>query len=121
MADADKYLGKYDRTVAEKYDEFLSELGVNFLLRKAATVSSPVFEVLYFFYFDLKIILFFLKCQIKCNFSYTMYRKTRAKSYSSVSLCLTSRVKKNTFFYIHRNLDMKTKKKLICLFHSFRS
>merc|ERR1711981_403668 len=47
MADADKYLGKYDRTVAEKYDEFLSELGVNFLLRKAATVSSPVFEVTY--------------------------------------------------------------------------
>merc|ERR1711936_1110596 len=47
MADADKYLGKYDRTVAEKYDEFLSELGVNILLRKAATVSSPVFEVTY--------------------------------------------------------------------------
>ena len=46
MADAEKYLGKFDRTSAEKYDEFLSELGVNFLLRKAATVSSPVFEVL---------------------------------------------------------------------------
>merc|ERR1712062_811355 len=47
MADAEKYLGKFDRTSAEKYDEFLSELGVNFLLRKAATVSSPVFEVTY--------------------------------------------------------------------------
>ena len=45
MADAEKYLGKFDRTSADKYDEFLSELGVNFLLRKAATVSSPVFEV----------------------------------------------------------------------------
>merc|ERR1711981_156716 len=47
MADYEKYLGKYDRTGAEKYDEFLSELGVNFLLRKAATASSPVFEVTY--------------------------------------------------------------------------
>ena len=45
MADADKYLGKYDRVSAEKYDEFLAELGVNFMLRKAATASSPVFEV----------------------------------------------------------------------------
>ena len=45
MADADKYLGKYDRVSVEKYDEFLSELGVNFMLRKAATASSPVFEV----------------------------------------------------------------------------
>merc|ERR1712223_2049877 len=47
MADYGKYLGRYDRTAAEKYDEFLSELGVNFLLRKAATASSPVFEVTY--------------------------------------------------------------------------
>ena len=39
------YVGKYDRISAENYDEFLSELGVNFLLRKAATASSPVFEV----------------------------------------------------------------------------
>merc|ERR1712083_826762 len=47
MADYEKYLGKYDRTAADKYDEFLSELGVNMLLRKAATASSPVFEVTY--------------------------------------------------------------------------
>merc|ERR1711944_56142 len=47
MADAAKYLGKYDRTSAENYDEFLSELGVNFMLRKAATASSPVLEVTY--------------------------------------------------------------------------
>ena len=39
------YVRKYDRTSAEKYDEFLAELGVNMLLRKAATASSPVFEV----------------------------------------------------------------------------
>ena len=45
MADYQKYLGKYNRVSAEKYDEFLSELGVNFLLRKAATASTPVFEV----------------------------------------------------------------------------
>ena len=44
---ADKYLGKYDRVSAEKYDDFLKELGVNMLLRKAATASSPVFEVTY--------------------------------------------------------------------------
>merc|ERR1712184_37881 len=39
------YIGKYDRTSAENYDEFLKELDVNFMLRKAATASSPVFEV----------------------------------------------------------------------------
>ena len=39
------YVGKYDRTSADKYDEFLSELGVNMLMRKAATASTPVFEV----------------------------------------------------------------------------
>ena len=39
------YVGKYDRISAENYDEFLSELSVNFLLRKAATASTPVFEV----------------------------------------------------------------------------
>ena len=37
--------GTYTRTSAEKYEEFLSELGVNFLLRKAATVSTPVMDV----------------------------------------------------------------------------
>ena len=44
---AEKYCGSYNRISAEKYDEFLNELGVNFLLRKAATASSPVFEVTY--------------------------------------------------------------------------
>ena len=47
MADAEKYLGKYDRTSAAKYEEFLSELGVSWPLRKAATASSPVFEVFF--------------------------------------------------------------------------
>ena len=56
MADAEKYLGKFDRTSADKYDEFLSELGVNFLLRKAATVSSPVFEVHIIFFISLILI-----------------------------------------------------------------
>ncbi len=41
----DSFVGKYERTSAEKYDEFLKALDVNFLLRKAATVSSPVMEV----------------------------------------------------------------------------
>ena len=42
---ADQYLGKYDRVSADNYDEFLNELGVNFMLRKAATASTPVLEV----------------------------------------------------------------------------
>merc|ERR1711874_419191 len=37
--------GEYLRTSAEKYEEFLKALDVNFLLRKAATVSTPVMEV----------------------------------------------------------------------------
>merc|ERR1712154_394985 len=37
--------GTYTRTSAEKYEEILAELGVNFLLRKAATVSTPVMDV----------------------------------------------------------------------------
>ena len=37
--------GKYQRVSAEKYDEFLNALGVNFLLRKAATASTPSMEV----------------------------------------------------------------------------
>merc|ERR1711994_257188 len=37
--------GKYERTSADKYEEFLKALDVNFLLRKAATVSTPVMEV----------------------------------------------------------------------------
>ena len=39
------FVGKYQRTSAEKYEEFLAALGVNYLLRKAATVSTPVMEV----------------------------------------------------------------------------
>ena len=37
--------GKYERVSAEKYDEFLKALDVNFLLRKAATASTPSMEV----------------------------------------------------------------------------
>merc|ERR1739838_392481 len=43
--DMDAFKGKYERTSADKYDELLKELEVNFLLRKAATVSTPVMEV----------------------------------------------------------------------------
>ena len=41
----DKAVGKYERVTADKYEEFLTELGVNFLLRKAATASTPTMEV----------------------------------------------------------------------------
>ena len=41
----DAFKGKYERVSAENYEEFLKELDVNFLLRKAATVSTPVMEV----------------------------------------------------------------------------
>ena len=37
----DAFKGKYERTSADKYEEMLKELDVNFLLRKAATVSTP--------------------------------------------------------------------------------
>merc|ERR1739844_464663 len=37
--------GKFERTSAENYDDFLKALDVNFLLRKAATASSPVMTV----------------------------------------------------------------------------
>ena len=37
--------GKYERVSEEKYDDFLKALGLNFMLRKAATVSTPVMEV----------------------------------------------------------------------------
>merc|ERR1711862_267967 len=39
------FKGKYERTSADKYEELLKELDVNFLLRKAATVSTPVLEI----------------------------------------------------------------------------
>merc|ERR1711942_259499 len=37
--------GKFERTSADKYDELLKALDVNFMLRKAATASTPVMEV----------------------------------------------------------------------------
>merc|ERR1711931_460566 len=39
------FIGKYERTAAEKYEEFLKALDVNFMLRKAATISTPVMEI----------------------------------------------------------------------------
>ena len=41
----EKYCGKFNRVSAENYEEFLKELDVNFMLRKAATASNPVLEV----------------------------------------------------------------------------
>merc|ERR1711863_29798 len=41
----DSFKGKFERTSAEKYEEFLKALDVSFMLRKAATVSTPVMEV----------------------------------------------------------------------------
>ena len=37
----DAFKGKYERTSAENYEEMLKVLDVNFLLRKAATASTP--------------------------------------------------------------------------------
>ena len=42
MAD---FVGSYERVSAENYEEFLKALDVNFMLRKAATISTPVMEV----------------------------------------------------------------------------
>merc|ERR1711926_42248 len=41
----DSFKGKFERTSAEKYEEFLKALDVNFMLRKAATISTPVMEI----------------------------------------------------------------------------
>jgi len=40
------FLGKFNRTSEEGYDNFLTALNLNYLLRKAATVSSPTLEIL---------------------------------------------------------------------------
>merc|ERR1712121_357040 len=39
------FKGKYERTSADQYEEFLKALEVNFLLRKAATWSTPHMEI----------------------------------------------------------------------------
>merc|ERR1711915_522322 len=39
------FKGKYERISAENYEELLKEMDVNFLLRKAATASTPVVEI----------------------------------------------------------------------------
>ena len=39
------FAGKYVRTSEEKYEDFLYELGLNFILRKAATCSTPSMEI----------------------------------------------------------------------------
>ena len=39
------FKGKYERTSAENYEEFLKALDVSYLLRKAATVSTPIVEI----------------------------------------------------------------------------
>jgi hypothetical protein len=39
------FAGKYEKVSAENYEEFLTALGVNAVMRKAATCSSPIMEV----------------------------------------------------------------------------
>merc|ERR1712050_88732 len=39
------FKGKFERVSAENYEEFLKALDVSYLLRKAATVSTPVLEI----------------------------------------------------------------------------
>merc|ERR1712107_546484 len=41
----DSFKGSYTRTSADNYEEMLKVLDVNFLLRKAATVSTPQIDV----------------------------------------------------------------------------
>merc|ERR1712098_346171 len=45
LIDMDAFKGKYERVSADKYEDLLKELDVNFLLRKAATASTPVVEI----------------------------------------------------------------------------
>ena len=39
------FVGKYERISAERYEEFLEALGVNAILRKAASASTPIMTV----------------------------------------------------------------------------
>ena len=41
----DAFKGSYTRTSADQYEEFLKALDVSFLLRKAATVSTPSMDI----------------------------------------------------------------------------
>merc|ERR1712156_507583 len=43
--DMEAFKGKFTRTSAENFEEFLKALNVNMILRKAATVSTPVMEI----------------------------------------------------------------------------
>ena len=47
MADSKRYIGKYNCASSEHFNEFLQELGLNFILRKATTASNPELEVTY--------------------------------------------------------------------------
>ena len=40
-----EFVGKYECIKIDNYDEFLKELDVNYLIRKAAFASNQVFEV----------------------------------------------------------------------------
>ncbi len=40
-----QFAGTYKRTKEEHYEDFLNALGLNFFLRKAATISTPVMEI----------------------------------------------------------------------------
>lgn len=40
-----QFTGKFTRVSAENYEEFLKALNVGFLLRKAATATTPVMEI----------------------------------------------------------------------------
>merc|ERR1711887_19463 len=39
------FKGKYERTSSENYEDLLKALDVSYLLRKAATVSTPIVEI----------------------------------------------------------------------------
>ena len=47
MADSKKFIGKYNCISIKHYNEYLQELGCNFVLRKAVTVYNPELEVIY--------------------------------------------------------------------------
>ena len=47
MADSKKFIGKYNCISIKHYNEYLQELGCNFVLRKAVTVCNPELEVIY--------------------------------------------------------------------------
>ena len=97
-----EYLGTYDRKEAKNYLEFLDDLGLNKLLKKAATASNPVLEVNYF---EASKIWSFKTCtKITCNvltFKIDEEYKRRTKDGREVTTTAVQNGKNNKYLHYY--------------------